>query len=74
MSSLDIGPRTFTDHFALPDSNTSEEAKDKARQILEDNADPSDSASSGNTGDQHSNRVLGGYKATLKSREILFLS
>lgn len=48
-----------------PDPNTSEPAKEKARAILEGEADPSDYAPG--TGDAHTNRVLGGYKATLKS-------
>ncbi|KAG8953408.1 hypothetical protein FRC04_002250 [Tulasnella sp. 424] len=52
----------------LSNPNTSEEAKEKARAILEGEADPSDYAPG--TGDAHTNRVLGGYKATLKNPNV----
>ncbi|KAG8895614.1 hypothetical protein FRB99_000426 [Tulasnella sp. 403] len=50
----------------LSNPRTSEEAKEKARDILAGNADPSDYAENATT-DQHTNRVLGGYKATLSN-------
>jgi len=58
----------------LHNSNTSGEAKQHARDVLKSAGDGGDEpgsgttrASSGDTGDEHTNRVLGGYKATLKN-------
>ncbi|KAG8919858.1 hypothetical protein FRC01_001067, partial [Tulasnella sp. 417] len=48
----------------LSNPRTSEAAKEKARAILDGEAEPSDYAPG--TGDAHTNRVMGGYKATLK--------
>lgn len=51
-----------------PDPRTSEAAKEKARNILEGNADPSDYKGTGTHDERHGNRVTGGYKATLSSQ------
>lgn len=67
--------------FIFAGDNVSEEARDHARQVLKE-YDDTNTDSRTNTGrrerddtygessggsDEHSNRVLGGYKATLKS-------
>lgn len=60
-----------------PDPRVSAEAKEHAREVLDANA--SDEYTSGQNeykdyNEEHNNRVLGGYKATLKSKSASCLS
>lgn len=51
--------------YALVDPNTSAEAKQHAREML--HGQSSDAAGIDHEDEVHEHRVLGGYKATLKS-------
>ncbi|KIO31192.1 hypothetical protein M407DRAFT_220993 [Tulasnella calospora MUT 4182] len=57
----------------LSNPRTSEDAKEKAREILEGEGEAFESTTAytgGNTEDEHTNRVLGGYKAAVHNPNV----